>query len=161
MAEMKDFKKDFVNRTIDILNRCETNTEYNVTLLLNCLMGLIVQPIEDKKRQKNQDIMQYKSDCVNKLKELSGNTFEASLNSMDDEIFRNIRNSIAHLNVELGCFKGTINKVSFSNKKNGNVGKETLKYTLSVNDLKEFALFVATEYLNRFLETDKGENNKE
>jgi hypothetical protein len=41
-----DFKKEFPKRTIDILDRHSSNEKYDVTLLLNCLLALLVLPKE-------------------------------------------------------------------------------------------------------------------
>ncbi len=158
MSEMKKFNKGFVKRTSEILNEYEPITEYNVTLLLNCLIGLIVFPIEELKDEHDKITNQFKSDCVNKLKELSGDTFKVTPNSVDDDkIFRNIRNSVAHINVELKSKENIIDKVIFINKQKGRKGDTTLEYALSVSDLKKFALYIATEYLNRIVQ-DKEKN---
>ena len=49
MSEIRNFNKEFVERTIDILEKCSKNTEYEVTLLLNCLLALVTLPIERNK----------------------------------------------------------------------------------------------------------------
>lgn len=148
MAEMKEFNTEFIKRTIEILNNCSDKTEYDTTLLINCLLGLLVHPIEDYKDEKISNINQYKTNCVNKLRELSSKSIKTDPNNKDDQsIFRNIRNSVAHLNVELGSYKGTIESITFSNRIGGKKGKVTLEFTLSVKNLKEFALYVGNEYL--------------
>ena len=71
MSEMNNFKKDFVERTIKILGDCSRYTEHDITLLLNCLLGMVTFPIEIQKNKTNKKTKQYKIDCVNKMKELS------------------------------------------------------------------------------------------
>ena len=54
-----DIELDFVSRTITILEQYDryvksavpTDKQYELTLLLNCLLGLIVTPFETRKRQ--------------------------------------------------------------------------------------------------------------
>ena len=55
--EMLEFNKEFVERTRNIvLSQCKDEFEYNVTLLINCLFGLISLPIE-KTKQEEEDFM--------------------------------------------------------------------------------------------------------
>ena len=49
---MYNFDKDFVERTKELLIESYYNTEREVTLLLNCLLALVILPIERKKRKK-------------------------------------------------------------------------------------------------------------
>ena len=98
MSEMKNFKKDFVERTMGILNDCSRYTEHDVTLLLNCLLGMVTFPIEIQKDKTNKKAKQFKIDCVNKMKELS--TVEKN-DCNDASFFENIRNAIAHLNIKI------------------------------------------------------------
>ena len=58
-VDYDDIERDFVCRTITILEQYDqhvksvvpTDKQYEVTLLLNCLLGLIVTPFETRKRQ--------------------------------------------------------------------------------------------------------------
>lgn len=52
MSMMYRFDKDFVERTKELLNDAYYNTKKEVTLLLNCLLALVILPIERKKREK-------------------------------------------------------------------------------------------------------------
>ncbi len=52
MSMMYKFDKDFVIRTKELLSEFYDNTEREVTLLLNCLLALVVLPVERKKRRK-------------------------------------------------------------------------------------------------------------
>lgn len=47
--EYKDFKHEFVERTLHLMQ--EYGAEYEATLLLNCLLGLIVLPHESMESQ--------------------------------------------------------------------------------------------------------------
>ena len=45
--EMINFDKEFVERTkVIVLNQCNDDFKYNVTLLLNCMLGLVSLPTE-------------------------------------------------------------------------------------------------------------------
>ncbi len=159
MAMMKKFDKDFVKRTLDILEECSQYTEYDVTLLLNCLLALVTLPIEKNKIKKNNiqdaDIIKFQNDCVDKMKELE-NLMDTD-NSKNDEkfFFNNIRNAIAHLHIELeeSLYNGQIENVILRNALNDKEfhdKKYNLQINISVDNLKIFAKYVANEYLNRF-----------
>lgn len=150
MAEMKKFETDFVKRTKDILNNNVDIEEYEVTFLLNCLLGMVTLPVEIEKDKKSEKSMKFQNDCIKKLKELSQELIWKENN--DNQLFRNIRNAIAHLNIsfKLNSYKN-IEYVVLKNKKNGRTGKCTFQVTISVNNLKKFAEYVAQEYLDRKL----------
>lgn len=147
MSEMKKFNRDFVERTIEILNDCSRYTERDVTLLLNCSLGMVTLPIELEKNKTNKKVKQFKIDCVNKMKELS----EVEKNECNDEsFFENIRNAIAHLNIEVENSNNKIESIKFKNLEHGNTGKCTLKISIIPSNLKIFMEYVAKEYLDRF-----------
>ena len=159
MAMMKCFNKEFVERTIDILNNCSEHTEYEVTLLLNCLLALVTLPIERNKLQRNQTqdskVIKFQQNCVNKMKELKNSNEKFDISNNEKLFFNNIRNAIAHLHIELeeSTYKGKIenvilrnavNEINFKNK------QYNLQINISVNNLKIFAKYVATEYIENF-----------
>lgn len=146
MSEMIDFKRDFVDRSIKVLNKYFENEEYEVTLLLNCLLALVTLPIENKKDIENEDVNEFKKKCVNKLKELKNDMFYIKMDYKT--IFRNIRNSIAHLNIKEKSNNGKIESITLwnVNKKE----KINFKVNISVENLKIFAEYVAKEYINSF-----------
>ena len=146
MSEMIDFKRDFVDRSIKVLNKYFENEEYEVTLLLNCLLALVTLPIENKKDIEDKDVNEFKRKCVNKLKELKNDMFYRKMDYKT--IFRNIRNSIAHLNIKEKSNKGKIESITLWNvNKNGKIN---FKVNISVENLKLFAEYVAKEYINSF-----------
>ena len=169
MSEMKNFNKEFVERTRDILKRNYEIEKYEVTLLLNCLLGLVSFPIELLKDNGNRKAKKFQEDCVNKLKELIDRN-EDYLNPEEDLTFRNIRNSIAHIGMEPHSHEKEIEKIMFISKDkitNKNLEKYnvqkyqiikvsnkeyaiTLKFYISVKNLYVFAKYVADEYLERF-----------
>ncbi len=65
--QLKDFDKEFVERTKTIIQtQCNDKYPYDVTLLLNCLMGLVSLPTERTKINENT----FKTACVNKLNDM-------------------------------------------------------------------------------------------
>lgn len=159
MAMMKKFDRDFVYRTINILDNCSKHTEYEVTLLLNCLLALVTLPIERNKNKNNetQDLktIKFQQDCINKIKQLRNKKDEFDRYNDEKNFFNNIRNSIAHLHIELeeSPYEGEIDNIILRNAKDEKKfqNKEyTLQINISVDNLKIFAKYIATEYLNRF-----------
>lgn len=141
MSEMNDFNIDFVRRTLYNINHHE-GIKYEVTFLLNCLCGLVNLPIEIKKDDCTKEIDDFKEKCVKKL---------ASLCSKSDfyerqyfETFSDIRNSIAHFNIKIPKDGKKIDKIKLKAYSNNKV---VFRITISVENLKEFAQFVANEYL--------------
>ena len=143
MSEMKNFKIDFVKRTIFILNNHYKDEKYEVTLLLNCLLALVSLPIELKKDEYDKKIKQYKKDCVSKLTSLSNfaNYNKTTYNTR----FRNIRNAIAHLNIEPITSNKKIESITLRNINND--GIMNFEVNISIENLKMFAEYVANEYI--------------
>ncbi len=159
---MKNFDKDFVSRTLEILDRHYGNEEYEVTLLLNCLLALVSLPIERNKIKKGiQDdciIEQFRVQCINRLKQLIND--KDYINTEEKFFFNNIRNAIAHLHIEVekGNYNNTIENVILRNAKNEEKYKRreyNFQINISVKNLREFAKFVAQEYLEKFFQLDK------
>ncbi|MEF2768361.1 MAG: HEPN family nuclease [Acutalibacteraceae bacterium] len=139
--EMPRFRRDFVVRTKEILeNAGNEDFEYDVTLLINCLQGLICLPIENNKNEKA-----FSEICVDKLRKLDVIEKECT----DDKLYKSVRNAVAHMHIDPHNENGYINKIVLQDK-NPDKGREyhtILSFT--VPQLKEFALFVADEYLKR------------
>ena len=88
--EIKYFDKEFVERTKYIVQtQCKDEFTYDVTLLLNCLLGLVSLPTE---RTKPNSTL-FKNECVNKLKSMG-----VIINSTDDDkTFRTVKNALSHM----------------------------------------------------------------
>lgn len=161
MSCMKNFDSDFVKRTIEVLDKCYETTEYEVTLLLNCLLALVSLPIErnkvTKKEVQEEKMQNFQNDCVIKLEELRNKKDYINKNKL--YFFNNIRNAIAHLHikVEEGCYKNKIENVILRNYENDEKLKKdecNLQISISVKNLKKFAIYVAEEYLRVFFEEE-------
>lgn len=139
--EMPRFRKDFVIRTKEIIENAEShNFEYDVTLLINCLQGLVCLPIE---KNKNDEDFSYI--CVNKLRELGVIEREWT----HDKLYRSVRNAVAHMHIDPLNENGYINRIVLRDRipEEGRDYHTVLSFT--VPQLKEFALFIADEYLKR------------
>lgn len=93
--EIKHFDKEFVERTKMIVQtQCRDDFEYDVTLLLNCMLGLVSLPTERTKPGQSS----FKQECVNKLKNMG--VIVSSTD--DDKTFRTVKNALSHMNIP--CF---------------------------------------------------------
>ena len=139
--EMPRFRRDFVVRTKEILeNAGNEDFEYDVTLLINCLQGLICLPIESNKNEKA-----FSEICVDKLRKLDVIEKECT----DDKLYKRVRNEVAHMHIDPCNENGYINKIVLRDKKPGKGREYHTILSFTVPQLKEFALFVADEYLKR------------
>ena len=142
--EIINFEKEFVKRTKSIIeDKLADDFLYHVTLLLNCLVGLISLPTE----MTEDEDKEFKEICVNKLKNM--NVIIAFKNN--DKLFRAIRNSISHMNIELKNKDSYINTIVFKDRECHREYKEPIhtKLEFTVPQLKEFALFIADKHLER------------
>ncbi len=148
--EIKEFDKEFVERTkIIIQTQCNDKYPYDVTLLLNCLMGLVSLPTE---RTKINDIT-FKTLCVNKLKSMG-----VIMKSTDDnKTFRTVKNAVSHCGVEVINQNGEIDTIVLRDKK-GQEGEIHTELHFKVEQLKDFALFVADMHLERIKTKEEKQN---
>ena len=91
-----DFKKDFPERTINILNRNSSEEKYDVTLLLNCLLALLVLPKEKFYNNIPEEIQHDWGLTKEHIKKVSCETCGYKLR----EIVRHLRNAIVHMRIE-------------------------------------------------------------
>ena len=143
---MKNFEKDFVERTKSIIEnqRVQQDEKYEVTLLLNCLLGLISVAVE------NTDLMDsnetpFMKTCVEKLDEMGVLTKTTD----EKKTFRAIKNALSHVHIELGNYEGKINKVTFGDKRDRNAKDYHTILEFTVKQLREYALFIADLHLER------------
>lgn len=138
--EYNKFENDFVKRTIKIINDLYYTYENNVTLLINCLIGLISYATE----QTSPDDIQFKSLYISKLNELG-----VIQKSTDDEkTFRTIKNALSHMYIEPHSHEREITHICFSDNPPHSKKCHTI-IEFKIEQLKDFALFVADEHLKR------------
>lgn len=140
--EYVDFNKDFVERTKEIIEKT-TLCEYDVTLLINCLMGLVNLPTERTKKRNTTFI----KTCVNEFYRIHAVTKDSG---DANKTFRALRNATSHMRIATTNSKNQIDTVQFYDKKRETTNSHT-ELTFSVEQLKEYALFVADEYLKQFV----------
>lgn len=140
--EIKYFDKEFVERTKNIVQaQCKDDFEYDVTLLLNCMLGLVSLPTERTKSGQNS----FKQECVNKLKNMG-----VIVNSTDDDkTFRTVKNALSHMNIAPQNKDGVIDSIIIKDRRDRNSQFHT-ELHFTVPQLKEFALFVADKHLERY-----------
>lgn len=109
MGNYKDINHDFIERTMNLISQYESNLnqypfeqQYNYTLLLNCLLGIIVMP----KEQFFSHIPNHR--ITNDLKKEMG--LEKSVLNPKNKFLRDLiidlRNSIAHFDLEIKSTDG-------------------------------------------------------
>ena len=140
--EIKHFDKEFVERTkIIVQTQCKDDFEYDVTLLLNCMLGLVSLPTERTKPGQNS----FKQECVNKLKNMG-----VIISSTDDDkTFRTAKNALSHMNIAPQNKDGVIDFIIIKDRRDRNSQFHT-ELHFTVPQLKEFALFVADKHLERY-----------
>lgn len=144
--EIVNFDKEFVERTKWIVNNL--SCQYEITLLLNCMLALVALPTERTKGQQNGTVAdaEFQKKCVNKLKEMG---LLDGQKSSDGQIFRTVKNALSHMYIEPENKGQVITHVKICDK----IPKEDRYHTelnFSVEQLKEFALYVADLHLERF-----------
>jgi len=128
--------RDFAQRTRHNLKvirtrRAAGDEVYEVTQLINSLLGLLVLPKEHY----------YKSIPTTSLEQLRADGWPAPVLEGDfkspkhlRDLVRLLRNSVAHFNVEFVAPQGEIERVILSNK--CNCGNVTWRASLSLDDLE-------------------------
>lgn len=118
------FVNDFYKRTLSILH--ESHKDYEVTLILNLMVGLLVVPKEkyfDNKAIPDSFVSKELLDKVQKC--ITKNFIDGKTNSDNSlkEIIRNLRNAVAHGGLEifrkdsyLKSFDEKIESIAFKNK---------------------------------------------
>ncbi len=137
--EYKDINTDIVERTLSIID--DFSGEFEVTLLLNCCVGLLVVP-KEKHWGKVPKTVLTESNVLWGL-DKSEITFGKKKNYSLNNIVRRMRNSVCHFNIEtVADSQGNINKVVFRDK-NRSDPTDTAKITLTCSQLKTFVVNLA------------------
>lgn len=114
VVEEKSIEKDFVERTLHILENYDG--PYGVTLLVNCLLGLIVLP---KERDFNH-VLQNKDLSFDDLGLEDGDILSwGKIKEEERDVarfMRCMRNSIAHIHIESISAEGEIESLRFIDK---------------------------------------------
>jgi hypothetical protein len=156
MSEIKNEKFDleFIERTKKIIE--EYNGLYEITLLLNCLLGLIVLPSEYYTR-KSRSFFEIE---LNQFDELKGLLDDAIFNPTkrnkgkwiaDNKnlktLIKKVRNGVSHQQIECIGNDGIWQSVIIKDINKSNKNNVELHVCWTTNQIKAFALFVANSYL--------------
>jgi hypothetical protein len=153
-AIMKDeFDIEFIHRTKQIIEGYKG--QYNVTLLLNCLLGLIVLPSEFYKRKRysffDKDVTEYPelADLTNGMffvpTKNSGRNWVPDKTTLKN-LIKKIRNGISHQQIEANGTGEKWQRVVIRDFNIYNNNNLELEIDWSVKNLTNFALFIADQY---------------
>jgi len=145
----KDFKLDFVTRTLKIVSGYQQ--EYEVTLLTNCLLGLIVLPkekdfetIEATPLKKLGEDWGLKPTHIELLKSGSGHTeLDRDAVTLRD-VVKHLRHAVAHVGIEIKGDGRDIKYVQFENKNDN--GDVIFRALIPSKVLRTFAIKLGTWY---------------
>lgn len=143
MKETKDFKSDFIESTKSIIVN-ENNAlsdEQNITLQLNVLLAIISLPIELTKFKKRNAERRFFEPCINFLKENS--EISVGADKKDRYIIMDLRDAIAHLNIEIETEEGKITAVVLKNEFHNEVN---FVCRIKTDKLKQLVILSADEY---------------
>ncbi|HZK24864.1 MAG TPA: HEPN family nuclease [Oscillospiraceae bacterium] len=107
-------EKDFISRTLHILKHYEG--PYGVTLLVNCLLGLIVLPKEKDYNHITERGQLHFSDLGIKETDVQWGELEDSKRTAAG-LLRCLRNSVAHCQIESLSKDGEIQALRFSDQR--------------------------------------------
>lgn len=139
--EYPEFKIDFVKRTIEIWEKLSNKTKYEVTLLINCLYGLIVIPTEYN--YVFEDYEKYKEFFIKQLKQYASKWQKDKNNG---QLVRCMKNALSHLNIDTESENGKIKYIKFKDKEvDADEFHTEIKFT--VDNLKTFARKIADYFL--------------
>jgi len=149
--EYSNFLKDFVNRTLFNLKRYESDRqecphiyEYEVTQLINSLLGLVVFVSE---KTNGNNFSNYKEFGELVDRKVIQDTFcdkkNMSLKKSDITSYylKHFRHSLAHASVEPNYYEGEVSSVIFTNTDIRNK-KQKCSFELSISDMYELVLLI-------------------
>jgi hypothetical protein len=146
---------DFVQRTKEIisqyesfLGKQETKEKYEVTLLINCFVGLVLTPKEILYEDlKTEGAINKETWGISPNEILCSLDINKKENKSVYEITRHLRNSVSHCNFETFSNKEkVIDRICFKDE-----FKETPTFesTINIADLKKFALKLADYFISK------------
>ena len=142
MEYESEFAKSFMIRTLSIVQNYDG--EYDATLLINCLLGLLVLPKEtllNKIRETSQDSLDHwgigKASIIKAGKCDHGHTHE--LNAW--QLIRRLRNAVAHFKVTPFPSKGNVKGFEFKDR-------NQFHAKLTLLEIKDFVICLS-KHLNK------------
>lgn len=163
----KNFQVDFVRRTQKILSDLQKHTEHEVTLLLNCLYGLMIYPLEFMSTNKPQSLHNFQAIIQKELKDYVERS-EPPIGKKNPKPYSScLRNAIAHGDfiIEKDAKESNeIEQIIFEDRtpgkdSEGNSHPPHCIIHIPITDLRNFAQIVANEYLRIIFPPDAVQNN--
>jgi hypothetical protein len=157
MDQVLDFDVDFVIRTKEILN--DYNGPRDMSIILNCLMGLVILPFEKVKSNPNAfwdteltaipNLPSFHQHIFEPIERLAKQNKQPILYPKTLRVFlRKMRNAICHQNIEAINKNEKFASVSFRNYFEPTTRQYLdMHIEFTQDELKTFALFVAEQYL--------------
>lgn len=161
MTEYTNITIDFISRTKDILNKLTDLTEYDVTLLLNCCLGLIGMPSEKYSGNANNHAI-FSKKLMDVFNDPSWGITENSIkipkskkelaNKKLTYLVKKIRNGICHFHIKAEAYADLTTKNKIIEKinikdKHPKTNSLNFEIELSIEQLKTFAIKLADEIL--------------
>lgn len=151
------FDVEFILRTQKLIQ--EYRGTYNITLLLNCLLGLIILPTEFYSRKSRTFFTKQLTD-YKEIEELikiisfnptkrdkKGKGFKPDEKTLNI-LIKKIRNGIAHQQIECVDKKGKWVSVTIRDFNKFNNNNLELELTWTIKQLKEFSIFISGKYID-------------
>ncbi|MEK7281512.1 MAG: HEPN family nuclease [Chloroflexota bacterium] len=142
------FERDFMERTLHIVN--DYKGEYKVTLLINCLLGLLVLPAE-KLFDRIEETPLHE---VLKDWDIPTSAIRNGTCSSLKYLIRRMRHSTAHLDLEFGADKGSIKSITFKHQK-GCAHALNFDVELDETDLSKFVMKLPSSLIEIEKTTDE------
>mgnify|MGYP006971735529 CR=1 FL=1 len=136
MGNYKDLELDFIERTISLISQYDQlliatdipfEEQYNYTLLINCLLGLIVLP---KQRTRSYIPKTLITSDLKKEMGLTNSIISSNINNLRDLVMQ-LRNSIAHFDLEILSYdkKFLVDEIIFRNTNDPEEGEIIVKFS--------------------------------
>lgn len=139
MAEYKDFNVDFIDRTLRILK--EYTGEYEVTMMINCAVGLLMIPQQNLSRL----IPRIAIDSSEVFGIRRRNIGRCNGGYRISNVLRHMRNGISHGHItQYASMKGEIETIRIQDILDDNC---TFEVILTPIELKKFSIYIAEEIL--------------
>ena len=163
----KNFQVDFARRPQQILSDLQKHTEHEVTLLLNCLYGLMIYPLEFMSTNKPQSLHNFQAIIQKELKDYVERS-EPPIGKKNPKPYSScLRNAIAHGDfiIEKDAKESNeIEQIIFEDRtpgkdSEGNPHPPHCIIHIPITDLRNFAQIVSNEYLRIISPPDAVQNN--
>jgi len=154
MSSYKQQEFDFVNRTQKIIEqydqlKLEESENFNVTLLINCLTGLLILPQQHWFTNLPKEIITIKKWGIS-VEDISFIKDGESKNP--ENIARHLRNSIAHYNYKIfSDEEKKLSTIEFLDFTDNTKEKSTFKCNLKIKQLRSFVEKLSNTFKDEML----------